>query len=315
MAEVKLVPFKVESVQSTSTEIPYGVAQLQAPDIWAKGEQGEGVVVAILDTGIDLNHPCLKDQIIGGKNFTGTGSPDDYSDGNGHGTHVAGIIAAKEDDKGVVGVAPKAKLLICKVLGSDGSGSYSSIINGLHYAASWEGPNGERVRVINMSLGGPQNDPELEKAILAAVARGIVVVCASGNEGDNNEATYEYDYPALYNECVTVAACDENRQLASFSNNSLEVDIIAAGVKVLSTYPPSQFAKLSGTSMATPHITGTVALLIKIGEKEFKRTLTESEIYALLAKSAVSIGYQASSEGHGLPQLLELYKTYQANKS
>lgn len=314
MKKAKLVPFKVESIQSTSTEIPYGVQQLEAPDIWAKGEQGEGVVIAILDTGIDLNHPCLKDQIVGGKNFTGSGSPDDFSDGNGHGTHVAGIIAAKEDDKGVVGVAPKAKLLICKVLGSDGSGSYSSIISGLEYACKWEGPNGERVRVINMSLGGPENDPELEKAILAAVARGIVVVVASGNEGDNNEATYEYGYPALYNECVTVAACDENRQLASFSNNSLEVDIIAAGVKVLSTYPPSQFAKLSGTSMATPHITGTIALLIKIGEKEFKRTLTESEIYALLAKSAVSIGYQASSEGHGLPQLLELYKTYQVNK-
>ena len=231
-------------------------------------------------------------------------------DNNGHGTHVAGIIAAKEDDKGVVGVAPKAKLLICKVLNSQGSGSYQSIIDGINYAANWKGPKGERVRVINMSLGGPENDPQLEQAILQAVSKGIVVVVASGNEGDNNEATYEYSYPAGYRECITIAACDENRKLAPFSNNSLEVDAIAAGVRVLSTYPPSQFARLSGTSMATPHISGTMALLIKIGESKFKRTLTESEIYALLAKSAVSIGYQASSEGHGLPQLCELYKTY-----
>jgi len=310
MAEMKLVPFKVESIESTSTEIPYGVAQLEAPEIWKQGEQGEGVVVAICDTGIDRNHPCLKDQVIDGQNFTDEGGPDAYDDNNGHGTHVAGIIAAKEDDKGVVGVAPKAKLLICKVLNSQGSGSYQSIIDGINYAANWQGPNGECVRVINMSMGGPEDDTELEQAILGAVSKGIVVVVASGNEGDNNEATLEYGYPALYNECITIAACDENRKLAPFSNNSLEVDAIAAGVKVLSTYPPSQFARLSGTSMATPHISGTMALLIKIGESKFKRTLTESEIYALLAKSAVSIGYQASSEGHGLPQLCELYKTY-----
>ena len=93
MAEMKLVPFKVESIESTSTEIPYGVAQLEAPEIWKQGEQGEGVVVAICDTGIDRNHPCLKEQVIGGRNFTGQGSPSAYDDDNGHGTHVAGIIA------------------------------------------------------------------------------------------------------------------------------------------------------------------------------------------------------------------------------
>lgn len=310
MSEAKLVPFIIESVGDTSTEIPYGVNQLQAPEIWKMGEQGEGVVVAILDTGIDLNHPCLKDQIIGGKNFTSEGSADDFSDHNGHGTHVAGTIAAKEDDKGVVGVAPKAKLLIIKVLNSEGSGGYQGIIDGIRYATNWKGSNGERVRVMNMSLGGSENDPEMYKAILEAVAKGILICVASGNEGDNNESTYEYGYPALYNECITVAACDENRKLAPFSDNSLQVDVIASGVKVLSTYPSSQFAKLSGTSMATPHITGVCALLVKIGEKKFKRILTESELYALLAKSCVSIGYQASSEGHGLPQLLELYKTY-----
>lgn len=305
--KMKLVPFKVEAMQTQANEIPWGVKMLQAPDIWEKGEKGEGVVIAILDTGIDVGHPDLQGQVIGGRNFTGTGATDFIDDENGHGTHVAGTIAAVENGSGVVGVAPKAKLLIGKVLGADGSGSYQSITDGIKWATDWRGKNGERVRVISMSLGGSYNDPRMQKAILKACAQGILVVVASGNEGDNNEATYEYGYPALYNECVTVAACDEFKKLADFSNNSLEVDIIAGGVKVLSTYPKSQYAVLSGTSMATPHISGALALVINIGEKQFKRMLTESEIYALLTKCCCSLGYQKSSEGNGLPELTQLF--------
>lgn len=310
MAEMKLVPFKVESVEKSVSEIPYGVEQLKAPKMWRQKELGEGCVVCILDTGIDRNHPDLKDQIIDGKNFCDDAAETEYDDKNGHGTHVAGIIAAAENDSGVVGVAPKAKLLIGRVLDANGSGSYQAIINGLMWAASWQGPNGERVRVINMSLGGPEDDPNLHTAVLEAVSKGILVVVASGNEGDDNEATYELGYPALYNECVTVAACDENKKLAYFSNNNLQVDIIAAGVNVLSTYPTSSYARLSGTSMATPHISGALALIINWGEKFFKRELTESEIYALLAKSAKTIGYQTSSEGHGLPDLAYTYRKW-----
>jgi major intracellular serine protease len=310
MAEMKLIPFKVESIESSVKEIPYGVNQLKAPKMWRQKEQGEGCVVCILDTGIDINHPDLKEQIIAGKNFVEDAAEDDYSDKNGHGTHVAGIIAAVEDDKGVVGVAPKAKLLIGRVLDANGSGSYQGIINGLMWAASWKGPNNERVRVINMSLGGPEDDPNLRTAILECVSKGIVVVVASGNEGDNREETMELGYPALYNECITVAACDEEKKLAYFSNNSLQVDVIAAGVNVLSTYPTSGYARLSGTSMATPHIAGTLALIINWGEKFFKRELTESEIYALLAKSAKTLGYETSSEGHGLPDLSYTFRRW-----
>lgn len=306
-AEMKLLPFKVESYQTMTNEIPYGVRQCQAPEIWEKGEKGEGIVIAICDTGIDRNHPNLKDRIIGGRNFTPEGNYNDFTDRNGHGTHVAGTIAASENETGVVGVAPEAKLLICKVLDRNGSGNYYSIIEGIRYATKWKGENGEKVRIISMSLGGPYNDPQLEKAILEACSKGILVVVASGNEGDADESTYEYGYPALYNECITVAACDENKKLAPFSNNHKEVDIIAAGVNVLSTYPTSQYARLSGTSMATPHVSGMLALLIKLGEKKFKRTLTESEIYALLTKCCCSLGYEASTEGQGLPELTRFF--------
>jgi major intracellular serine protease len=308
LPEMKLIPFTVKSVQNTKTEIPYGVSQINAPEIWKRGEKGQGVVVAILDTGIDMTHPDLKTRVIGGRNFTNEGSSDDITDRNGHGTHVAGTIAGIENDSGVVGVAPEARLLICKVLNSRGSGDYAGITNAIRWAARWKGPNGERVRVINMSLGGPYHDSKQYRAILEACALGILVVVASGNEGDADEGTMEYGYPALYNECVTVAACAENKELASFSNNSRQVDVIAAGVDVLSTYPTSQYAVLSGTSMATPHVSGALALIINLGESYFGRTLTESEIYALLVQCCCGLGYAPTSEGHGIIDLAEMNK-------
>lgn len=308
MAEMKLIPFTVKSVQETTSEIPYGVNQIKAPEIWARGEKGEGVVVAVLDTGIDTTHPDLADRIIDGKNFTNEGGPDDITDRNGHGTHVAGTIAAVENDSGVVGVSPESKLLIGKVLNRYGSGGYKGITDAIRWATRWKGPNNERVRVINMSLGGPVSDRNQYKAILEACAAGVLVVVASGNEGDGDETTMEFGFPSLYNECITVAACDESKELAPFSNNHKQVDVIAAGVDVLSTYPTNQYAILSGTSMAAPHVAGALALIINLGESYFGRTLTESEIYALLAQSCCSLGYKPSSEGHGLIDLTGMNK-------
>jgi major intracellular serine protease len=302
---MKLIPFKIEGLQSETNEIPYGVKLCQAPEIWEQGEKGEGIVVAVCDTGIDMNHPDLKANIIDGRNFTQEGRKEYFADGNGHGTHVAGTIAANGSIKGV---APEAKILVCKVLDSEGGGSYYSIIEGIKYATNWKGENGEKVRIINMSLGGSYDDPKLEKAILEACSKGIIVVVASGNEGDANEDTYEFGYPALYNECVTVAACDENKKMAYFTNNHLQVDVTAAGMDVLSTYPTNDYARLSGTSMATPHVAGMLALLINLGEKKFKRTLTESEIFSILTKCCCSLGFQASTEGHGLPELSRFFE-------
>lgn len=304
--EMNLPPFKIESMQTTASEIPYGVKMIKAPELWEKGEKGAGVVVCILDTGIDMNHPDLAPNIIGGRNFTNEGSVNDYSDGNGHGTHVAGTIAAVENGTGVVGVAPEAKLLIGKVLGSDGSGSNQGITNAIKWATGWRGKNGEKVRIISMSLGGSYNDPRQYKAILEAVAAGVLVVCAAGNEGDADEKTYEFGYPGFYQESISVAACDENKKLAGFSNNNKFVDIIAPGVRVLSTYPGSGYATLSGTSMATPHVSGALALLIAAGEKLFKREMSESELFGLISKCCCSLGYEKSSEGYGIPEVIRV---------
>ena len=305
---MKLIPFTVQSVQETTDERPYGINQIKAPEIWDQSERGKGVVIAILDTGIDTTHPDLKDRIIDGRNFTFEGRFDDITDRNGHGTHVAGTIAGSEDGEGVVGVAPEADLLICKVLDRHGSGSYRSITQAIRWATKWRGPNGERVRIINMSLGGPSPDEKQYDAILQACGKGILVCVASGNEGDSNESSMEFGWPAGYNECITVSASDEEKKLAPFSNNSKEVDVMAPGVDVLSTYPVGKYAVLSGTSMATPHVAGALALIINIGEKYFDRTLTESELYALLVESCCSLGYRPSSEGHGIIDLTNLNK-------
>ena len=308
-AEIKLLPFTVNSVQKNIEEIPYGIKLHEAPYIWEeKGEKGAGVVVAVLDTGVDYTHPDLKEAVIDGRNFTGEGSFKNYMDLNGHGTHVAGTIAARENETGVVGIAPECKILALKCLDKQGSGSYWSIIEAIRYAAKWKGENGERVRVINMSLGGSANLKALEDAILEALSKGIAVVVASGNEGDNDEKTFEFGYPSNYQECITVAACDENKKLAPFSNNHKFVDVIAAGVDVLSTYPKNRYASLSGTSMATPHISGLLALLVNLSTKKFEREMTEAELYAALVKTTTGLGYKASTEGHGLPELSQLYK-------
>jgi major intracellular serine protease len=306
--EMKLIPYTIEQVLKTAAEIPMNVKGIQAEEIWAKGEKGKGVVIAVLDTGIDTHHEDLMPNVIEGKNFTNEGFSNDFHDRNGHGTHVAGTIGACENGSGVVGVAPECKLLIGKVLSNNGSGSYESIINGIEWATNWKGPNGERVRIISMSLGGSEDYYPLNKAILMACDKGILVVVASGNEGDNDENSYEISYPSSYNECVTIGACDFNRKLAKFSNTHKQVDVIGFGVDILSTYLNNGYAVLSGTSMATPLISGALALIINIGEKAFKRELTESEIYALLTKCCCSIGYEKSAEGHGLPQLTRIYE-------
>lgn len=309
MREVRAFPFDVEAISneddySYMEYVPEGVALIEAPSMWDKGFRGEGIVVAVLDTGIDKDHPMLKDRIIGGRNFTYDGGVNDYDDFNGHGTHVAGtIVGTSQGQDGLFGVAPKAKVLALKVLDQEGSGFYSWIINGIRYAIKWRGPNGERVRVISMSLGGPQHVPDLEKAINEAIMAGIPVVVAAGNEGDDKEDTFEYAYPANYNHVISVSAVTNDKVIAPFSNNNKEVDVVAPGVDVLSSFPGGRFARISGTSMATPHVAGALALLIEEGEQAFDRILTESEIYALLVKRTVTLGFRKSSEGHGLVQL------------
>lgn len=305
MSKVGLIPFTIQTVLKDTKIIPPGIKLVGAPNSWEQGYFGNGNVIAVLDTGCDSSHFELQNQIIDVYNFTtdDKGDPKNVKDYNGHGTHVCGTICAEENDRGVIGVAPKAKLLVLKVLSGQGYGETKWVTEGIRYATKWRGPNGERVRVISMSLGGRDDHPDLHKAIQEAISQEILVVCAAGNEGDGNHETDEFAYPGAYPEVVQVGSVNLQKEISTFSNTNKVIDLVAPGEEIISTYLNNEFAVLSGTSMATPHVSGAVALIIEQCEKEFDRSLTEAEVYAQLIKRTVSLNYSRRYQGNGLLDL------------
>jgi subtilisin len=224
--------------------VPAGINRIKAPLAWDV-TRGKGVKVAVLDTGIDFNHPDLASNYRGGVSFV----PDETSpmDYNRHGTHCAGIIAAALNGGGVVGVAPAAYLYAVKVLPRSGSGNWSWLIAGLDWCIN----NG--THIASMSLGGAAPTAVGTMCDLA-FARGVLLVAAAGNSAGPVE------HPAKYASVIAVSAIDVADQLASFSCRGPEVELCAPGVDVLSTVPGGGYAGLSGTSMACPHVSGAAAL-------------------------------------------------------
>ena len=211
--------------------------------------------MAVIDTGIDNDHPDLG--VTGGVNFVRIGrrvNPNAWDDDNGHGTHVAGIIAARDNDIGVVGVAPGASLYAVKVLNANGSGYYSDIIAGLQWCINSDAP----IHVVNMSLGGTSDSPAMESACIAARDKKIFLVAAAGNSGGG------VIYPAAYESVIAVAATDKSDVRASWSCFGEEIDIAAPGVNIYSTYKGGGYTTMSGTSMASPHVAGTLALSLDV---------------------------------------------------
>ncbi|MEM4024325.1 S8 family peptidase, partial [Pyrobaculum sp.] len=206
------------------------------------------------------------------------------ADRNGHGTHVAGIIAASLDNVGVAGVAPKVKLIAVKVLSDSGSGYYSDIAEGIIEAVK------AGAAILSMSLGGPSDSSVLRDASYWAYQQGAVQVVAAGNSGDGNPSTDNVSYPARYSWVIAVAAVDQNGVVPTWSSDGPEVDVAAPGVNILSTYPGGRYAYMSGTSMATPHVTGVVALIQAIRLAYGKRLLTPDEVYQVLTTTARDIG-------------------------
>ncbi|MED1865863.1 S8 family peptidase [Fictibacillus nanhaiensis] len=303
MNEIYLLPMTVENVREQINKIPKGVKLIKAPMVWKESKQGEGRVIAVLDTGCEIHHPDLIDNILGVYNFTedDNGASSIVTDYLGHGTHVAGIISAKQNEAGVVGVAPKSKLLILKVIGKSGKGNIGDLIQALKYAIHWRGDNGEKVDVINLSLGGIQDDPDLYEQVQLAVKEGIFIVAAAGNFGDGNDLTDEILYPAYYVETIQVGALSENMMIMDFSNTNDRIDLVAPGENILSTYLHGSYAKLSGTSMAAPHVSGAIALLKNLSINI--ETNIPNYINFRLVKDALSLGHSINLEGSGLIQL------------
>lgn len=246
-------------VYAFAQTLPWGVDRIDADISSTKAGDGSGSVtgvrVYIIDTGIQLNHPDLN--VVGGVDFTGKGTADD---GNGHGTHVAGIVGAKDNDSYVVGVAPGVELFAVKVLGDNGSGSFSNVIAGVDFVTQQKLNNPNLPMVANMSLGARTGTSynSLDYAVVNSINAGVVYTIAAGNDGQDAK----FYSPAHVKEAITVGAYDESNKFATFSNWGSLLDINAPGVRILSTYIGSSTATLSGTSMAAPHVAGTAALYL-----------------------------------------------------
>lgn len=261
-------------------EVPWGIARVNAPGAWAI-TQGEGVKVAVIDTGIDCGHPDLKANCAGGYNAISSSKPP--MDDNRHGTHVAGTIAGVLDGKGVVGVAPKARLYAVKVLNKSGRGGLVAIIKGL----IWAGKN--HMDVANMSLGTPTGIVFMRMAIKYAQARNVLVVAAAGNSGGR------VNYPAAYPGVIAVSAMASDETIPQFSSRGRKVGFIAPGVAVKSSVPGGGYDFFRGTSMASPHVAGLAALAIARGARG------ADQVQAALRRAAKPIaGLKEEEQGAGV---------------
>ncbi len=248
-----LLPYLREDVYGLSPEVAqfYGW-EIKAFDIqnqW-KFSEGEGVKIAIIDTGCDLDHTDLKNNIIQGKNFIDF-TKDPY-DVVGHGTHTAGTIAAENNGIGMVGIAPKSKIMPVKALGDDGMGNIINIVS----AIEWSVNNG--ADIISMSLGSPNKCKNLEEVIKYAAKKGVVIFCAAGNSGESADIMY----PAKYDHTIAIGSIDKNLCRTSFTCSGETLDFLAPGHDILSCVPHNKYALMSGTSMSSPFAVGCAALLL-----------------------------------------------------
>lgn len=282
--------------------IPWNIHMINAHRVWQR-VTGHGVKVAILDTGIDADHPDLS--VSGGVSFVeGVTS---WRDDAGHGSHCAGIVGARNNPIGVVGVAPECELYAVKVLNSQGNGMLSWVLAGMDWARR------EGMHVASMSLGHDAVSADApfivayQRAARQLVDQGCSVVAASGNSGDTDRPWV--GHPARCPELLAVGAVDRNKQLADFSSNGPSnlcagcgVELVAPGVSIRSTWPHGDYRHLSGTSMACPHVSGAVALL-----KQLHPLWTPAEIRSRLKATASDLGAPGNDPRFGAG-LLDCYQ-------
>lgn len=251
--------------------------------LWQITTVTEDVLVAILDTGIDPDHQDLNGLIIAEANFTDNSSP---ADSYGHGTHIAGIIAAKNDGTGIVGVAPGCRLLNVKVADDMGRCQASALAEGIIWAVN----NG--ASVINISLEIKEPSPQLEEAVNYAWSRGTVIIAAAGNNGSQSPV-----YPAYYKNCVAVAAIKPDDNLAPLSNYGDWVDVAAPGFDIYSTLPNNGYGYKTGTSFATAYVSGMAALLFNVVTDANGDGRLNDEVRAVIETGCQEIGITGVGRG------------------
>jgi uncharacterized repeat protein (TIGR02543 family) len=272
----------IVSIEKQSVD--WGIDATDAASAWNLDYTGKGVKIAVLDTGI-ATHPDLT--VAGGVSFLAytNGS---YEDDHGHGTHVAGIIGADNNDIGVVGIAPDASIYAIKALDNSGDGYLSDIIKGIDWAISND------MDIINLSLGADSSMMIFEDAVNRAYQADVLVVAAAGNDGTASGSGDTVDYPARYDSVIAVAAIDEQNNRAEFSSTGSSVEVTAPGVNIKSTYLNGSYVIMSGTSMATPYVSGDIALLM-----EANPSLNAVQIRQMLRENVIDLGASGKDNLYG----------------
>jgi subtilisin family serine protease len=300
-------------VQAPAVEIfPWGIGQLGVPAVFelVASKSLSAPRVAIVDTGIDFTHPELRGRTVGGYNARAGERPSHYYDDNGHGTHMAGIIAAMWNGKGIIGVATAPELIAVKVLDETGHGHVSDLINGLHWVLQ------QRIQIVNMSLSFPEGSPLLAEVIEQLDAAGVLMVASAGNRclgGSEDEGADEeggdsgcagssmlVKYPAAYEPVIAVVATDIDHKLTDYNRQGLEVDLSAPGGDapsgaILSTTPQGGYGLAYGSSQSAAHVSGAAAVALQLAP-----WLSAEQVVRLLKGTARDLGYEASQQGAGL---------------
>jgi subtilisin len=284
--QVEYVEKNEAKFQTLGQTLPWGIDRVDADVVHGSGGTGSGADVAIIDTGIDDDHEDLQANVGAGKAFTecsGSNCNQPWSDDNDHGTHCAGIANAVDNGTGVVGVSTEATLHAVKVLSADGSGTLSDIADGIRYVAdqSWD--------VASMSLGAPSGEQTLKDACQYASENGVLLIAAAGNDGPCSDCV---GYPAAYSTVMAVSSTDEDDTLSTFSSTGPEVELAAPGGSVYSSVIGG-YDTFSGTSMATPHVSGAAGHLMADG-------YTNTEARDRLTGTAEDLGLGENEQGSGL---------------
>jgi len=278
---VHLPPYKVSfTYRAQSLDgVGWGVSSYGIPPLWRQ-TKGEGVTVAVVDSGI-AKHTALNDVVVDYRNFTTDG---EVHDTLGHGTHVAGIIAARSNVAG--GIAPDAKLLSLKVLGHSGMGSNEGVSSAVLHAVD------AGADIISMSLGSARPDDRLHQAIRHAHAHGIIVVCAAGHDGGRG------NYPAAFQETIGVGAVDRAGNACEFSCRGKEIVVAAPGQDIHSTWLDNGYATLTGTSMAAPFVSGVLALYVSAQKRDGNK-IDHGKVTAALQQTCKDAGAAGRDDIYG----------------
>ncbi len=285
----------VTATESAEYLDSWEVSEIGAEKAYTDGYTGKGIKIALLDTGIDYTHPDLAPNYKGGYDFIN--SDDDPMDDNGHGTHVAGIIAAANNGIGVVGVAPEADIYAIKVSDSNGKGSFSGLVEGIDWAIEND------MNIVTMSITGDGGTRALQQAVETAYNDyGLILVAAVGNGGTGGVL-----YPAAYPEVIGVGSIAEDGSRSTFSRTGNEVELVAPGAGINSAAIGGKYRISSGTSMATPSVTGSIALVLQSNETMWKSTgvvdgdgvWTNEEVRNVLRTTATDLGVEGRDDEYG----------------